>query len=126
MSKQGGKSTKTSSDEKVSGCNEIKGAGAYRTHGRPTGSTEASGCCVGKSSRRSTGSTEANGFEVSKANGRPISTTKVKGFGVGLSGGMYAGAQSGVLFKDDVELPSEWDTSIETVNVDILLRKCGS
>ena len=39
------------------------------------------------------------------------------------SGGVYAGAQSGILFKADMELPSEWDTSIETVNVYILLRK---
>ena len=108
-SKRGGKSTKTSSGEtnvKVSISSE-KGVGAYRTRGRPMGSTEASGCCVGKSGGRSTGSTEANGFDVSKAGGRPIGTTKVKGFGVGLSGGVYAGAQSDVLFKDDMELPSE-------------------
>ena len=106
-SKQGEKHTKASSDEtkgKPSGSNEV---GVYRTRGRPMGSTEAKGCRVGKSGGRPTGSTEANGFDASKAGGRPIGTTKVKGFGVGPSRGVYASAQSGVLFKDDVELPDK-------------------
>ena len=68
------------------------------TSGKPTG--EGSGCRVGKSS------------------GRPIGTTKMNGYGVGLSGGVYTSSQSNVLFKDDAELPDEWDTSSETVNVD--------
>ena len=129
-SKQGKKRTKASSDEtkgKPSGSNEIKGVGVCRTRGRPMGSTEAKGCRVGKSGGRPIGSTEANGFDVSKAGGRPIGTTKVKGFGVGLSGGVYAGSQSNVLFKDNIELPDEWYTSSETVNVDdCLLRRCAS
>ena len=37
---------------------------------------------------------------------------------VGLSGGVYASSQSNTLFKDNVELPDEWDTNSETVNVD--------
>ena len=77
------------------------------TSGKPTG--EGSGCRVGKSS------------------GRPTGTTKMNGYGVGLSGGVYASSQSNVLFKDDVELPDEWDTSSETVNVDgCLLCRCAS
>ena len=87
---------------------KIKGV---RTCKRPTGSTEASGCCIAKAGGRSTGSTEANVFDVCKAGGRLIGTTKVKESGFGLSGGVYAGAQSGVLFNDDKELRSEWDTS---------------
>ena len=90
------------------------------------GSSEANGFSVGKSGGRPTGSTEANGFDSSKVGGRPIGTTKLRGFGVGLSGGVY-GAQSNLLFKEDMELPDEWDTSIETVNIDdCLLRKCAS
>ena len=90
------------------------------------GSTEANGYSVGKSGGRPTGSTECNGFDSSKAGGRPIGTTKLRGFGVGLSGGIY-GAQSNMLFKDDIELPNEWDTSTETVNIDDrLLHKCAS
>ena len=42
----------------------------------------------------------------------------MNGYGVGLSGGVYASSESNVLFEDDVELPDEWDTSNETVNVD--------
>ena len=89
------------------------------------GFTEASGCCVGKYGSQSTGSTEAKFFfYVSIAGGRPISTTEVKGFGVGLSGGVYASTQSCIFFQDDMELPSEWDTSIETVKDDD--KKCST
>ena len=89
----------------------------YKTRGRPVGSTEANGFSVGKSGGRPTGSTEANGFDSSIVGGKPIGTTKLRGFGVGLSRGIY-GAQSNLLFKDDMELPDEWDTTIETVNID--------
>ena len=37
---------------------------------------------------------------------------------VGLNGGVYAGSQSNVLFKDDVELPEIWDNDSEIINVD--------
>ena len=122
---QGGKPTKSSSDETKRKPSGSIGVGVCRTRGRPMGSTEVNGFGVGKSGGRPTGSTEANGFNASKAGGRPIGSTKVMGFGVGLSGGVYAGAQSSI--KDDVELPDEWYTNSETVNVhDCLLCKCGS
>ena len=77
---------------------------------------------VGKSGGRPIGSTECNGFDSSKAGGRPIGTTKLRGFGVGLRGGVY-GAQSNL----NIELPEEWDTSSETINIDDgLFRKCAS
>ena len=72
VSNKGGKSTKTNRCEnngKLSGSNEIKVVGAYRTHGKLTGSTEASGCHVGKFG----GKSKANGFDVSKAGARSIS-----------------------------------------------------
>ena len=69
----------------------------HEASGKPTG--ERSGCRVGKSG------------------GRPTSTTKMNRYGIGLSGGVYGGTQSNLLFKDDVELPEEWDTSTETVNI---------
>ena len=126
VSKEGGRPRKVSG--KSTGSSEVLGNHVgLRARGRPTGSTEASGSGVGKSGGRPTGSTEANGFDISKAGGRPTGSTGLKGYGVGLSGRVYASAQSNVLFKDDVELPHEWDTSIGTINVnDYLLRKCTS
>ena len=120
---QSGKPTTETYDETKGKPSGSKGVGVYKTRGRPMGSTEANGFSVGKSGGRPIGSTECNGFDSSKAGGRPIGTTKLRGFGVGLRGGVY-GAQSNM---DDIELPKEWDTSSETINIDDgLLRKCAS
>ena len=126
VSKEGGRPRKASG--KPTGSSEVLGnRKGLRACGRPIGSTEANGSGVGKSGGRPTGSTQANGFDSSKAGGRPTGSTGLKGYNIGLSGGVYASAQSNALFKDDVELPHEWDSSVGTINVnDCLLRTCRS
>ena len=106
--------------------------------GRPRKTTENDGYLASKqggrppnaksnheASGKSTG--EGKGCRVGKSTGRPTCTTTVNGYRVGLNGGVYAGSQCNVLFKDDVELPDIWDTNSETVNVDnCLLHRCAS
>ena len=99
---------------KPSGSN---GVGVYKTRGRLVGSTEANGFSIGKSGGRPTGSTEANGFDSSKVGGRPIGTTKLGVWDWAEWGRIWCSVKF-ALFKDDMELPDEWDTSTEAVNID--------
>ena len=92
--------------------------------GRPSGTSAAEGCSVGRLGGRPTGTSAAEGFSVGRLGGRPTSTSAAEGYNVGRCGGKGKHGKS-ITFLDDIDLPTEWDTSHVNLDAD-LLSQCRS
>ena len=90
--------------------------------GRPVGTTQEAGYRVGTSEGRPIGTTQEAGYGTSQ--GRPIGTTQEAGYRVGTSEGRTKDSKRLNLLKD-CDLPMQWDTSPEYVNIsETMLKRC--
>ena len=132
VGRSGGRPRDTSATEgygvspgRSSGTSAAKGSNVGRQGGRPTGTSAAEGSNVGRAGGRPTGTSAAEGSNVGRAGGRPTGTSAAQGYGVstgwpsGTSGGKGKHGKS-ITFLDDIDLPTEWDTSHVNLDADLL------
>ena len=114
-----------SSGGRPQGTTAEEGFGVGTSGGRPQGTTAEEGFGVGTSGGRPQGTTAEEGFGTS--GGRPRGTTREKGFGVGASKGRPSNRELGKHLQfEGSDLPDEWDTSEDVVNLTPdILKRCG-
>ena len=92
-----------------------------KSSGRPSGTKASDGCSVGTSGGRPSGTKASDGCS---SGGRPSGTKASDGCSVGRNGGRRRVKQ--IVFDESIELPSEWDLSEETLNLnEELLSACA-
>ena len=96
-----------------------------KSTGRRSGTTKEAGYGVGCNGGRPSGTTSEAGYGVGCSGGRPSGTPVKAGYRVGDSGGRPRKPKN-IQFDESVVVPTDWDHSVELVNINSsLLDACG-